>query len=88
MNTDTAEMSAWKLSSNPNDSNRKKCIQELGIQVLQLSEHRVATGVPSNHEIHWGGRRQMRVQMLPAKQGVQGRHKSLSTANISGIDVF
>lgn len=83
MNTDIAEMSAWKLSSNPDDSNRKKYIQELGIRVLQLSEHRVATGVTSNHEIHWGGRRQMRVQMLPAKQGVQGRYKNPSTANIA-----
>lgn len=66
----------------------KKYIQELGIWVLQLSEHRVATGATPNHEIHQGGRRQMRVQMLPAKQGVKGKHKIPVNCQHTGTDVF
>lgn len=62
----------------------EKYIQELGIWVLQLPEHRVATGAIPSHEIHWGERR----QMLPAKQGVKGRHKIPFSCQHTGTDAF
>lgn len=74
-----SEMSAWKLSSNPDDSNRKNTFKSLASESCSC-QSRVATGVTSNHEMHLGGRKQIREQMLPAKEGEQGRHKNLSCA--------
>lgn len=82
MNTDTTEMSAWKLLTHMTAI--EKYIQELGIWVLQLPEHRVATGATPSHEIHQGERR----QMLPAKQGVKGRHKIPFNCQHTGTDAF